>query len=77
MNLMRIQTKVDSQGRITIPKRVRDALGLQPGNKLKFERKTEDEIVFLRCVPGHGNGPDRFESFQATDELKALLRGGD
>ena len=52
--------KVTSNGRITIPKRLRDALDLHPGNNLKFEQGTDGEILLRRQIAGVGNAPDRF-----------------
>jgi len=68
---------VTSQGRITIPKRIRDALNLRPGSKLLLEQISEGEIRLLRCIPGVGDAPDRFEPFHATNELRALLHRDD
>jgi len=65
--------KVTSNGRITIPKRLRDALDLHPGNNLKFEQGTDGEILLRRQIAGVGNAPDRFEPFQVTDELRRCI----
>ncbi len=65
--------KVTSNGRITIPKRLRDALDLRPGNKLKFEQNKNGEILLRRQIAGVDNAPDRFEPFQVTDELRRCI----
>ena len=38
---------VTQKGRVTIPKRVRDRLGIKPGDKVNFEL-AEDGRAFLR-----------------------------
>lgn len=45
---VRIEGKVSSKLQVTIPARVRDALGIQPGDTLRYE--LEDGSVRLRVV---------------------------
>jgi antitoxin PrlF len=75
-------TKVLKNGRITIPKRIRDYLGLEPGTEVAFRQAADGSIVIERAdaarsadrlaqlVGCAGPGP-------TTDELMALLRGDD
>jgi AbrB family looped-hinge helix DNA binding protein len=74
-----MSTTVTSKGQVTIPKRVRDLLGIVPGSKVDFERTSEGQIVLVKLgkkVPSRfarvrgsaGKGP-------STDEIMALLRG--
>jgi antitoxin PrlF len=74
-------TKVTSKGQITIPKRLRDHLGLKPGSNVDFEL-SQDGRVFLTT---HQKTPEnRFAHLRgsaklgmSTDELMALTRGED
>ena len=72
--------KVAGDGRITVPKRIRDYLGLTIGTEVAF-RRTEDGSItigradgtrppsrFAKAIGSAGPGP-------TTDELMALLRG--
>ena len=75
-------TKVLKNGRITVPKQIRDYLGLEPGTGVAFRQVSDGSIVIERAdgtrSPGRlaqlvgcaGPGP-------TTDELMALLRGDD
>ncbi|HEY5758019.1 MAG TPA: AbrB/MazE/SpoVT family DNA-binding domain-containing protein [Steroidobacter sp.] len=75
-------TTLTSKGQVTIPKKVRDALHLQPGNAVEFAVNANGEVVLRKA----GRKPavvkqDRFESARGTaqikwrtDELMALLR---
>ncbi|MDQ3509480.1 MAG: AbrB/MazE/SpoVT family DNA-binding domain-containing protein [Actinomycetota bacterium] len=38
------QSHSDSEGRLTIPKNVRDRLGLEPGDKFSFEVEGDDAV---------------------------------
>jgi AbrB family looped-hinge helix DNA binding protein len=75
-------TKVTSNGRITVPKRVRDYLGIEPGTEVAFRRTTDGSIVIERA---DGTRPlSRFEKLRGTagpgpssDEIMAMLRGDD
>jgi antitoxin PrlF len=73
-------TNVTSKGQVTIPKPVRDHLGLVPGSRVRFKRAADGSIViekvdgttrssrFASLVGSAGPGP-------STDEIMALLRG--
>ena len=71
-----------SKGQVTIPKPVRDHLGIGPGSQVAFRRAADGSIViekadgtrqqsrFAKLVGSAGPG-------LSTDELMALLRGDD
>lgn len=73
-------TTVTSKGQVTIPKAVRDHLGIVPGSKVGFRRVKDGSIVielldakrprsrFAEFLGHAGPGP-------STDEIMALTRG--
>jgi len=71
---------VTSKGQVTIPKPVRDLLGLKAGSKVDF-RKTDDgkvELLAAKTKAPHS----RFRKLRghagegmSTDEIMALTRG--
>jgi len=75
-------TTLTSKGQVTIPKKVRDALHLQPGNAVEFAVNASGEVVLRKA--GRKSAAvkqDRFEAARGTaqikwrtDELMALLR---
>ncbi|MBX9457734.1 MAG: AbrB/MazE/SpoVT family DNA-binding domain-containing protein [Rhizobium sp.] len=75
-------TTVTAKGQVTIPKAVRDYLGIAPGSVVDFKRAENGSIVL---VPANDAKPlDRFERLRghagpgpSTDEIMALLRGED
>jgi antitoxin PrlF len=73
-------TTVTRKGQVTIPKPVRDYLGIRPGSQVDF-RCTEDGGVVIVKADGP-RPPSRFAKARGsagpgmtTDELMALLRG--
>lgn len=70
-----------TRGQVTLPKRLRDHLGLKPGSEVEFEL-SEDGRVFLKA---RGQAPEsRFVRLRGsagpgltTDEIMALTRGED
>jgi antitoxin PrlF len=73
---------VTRKGQVTIPKPVRDRLGISPGSRVDFE-VAEDGRAFLRRVGKRAPKPSRFERMRGTatsslttDEIMALTRGG-
>ncbi len=75
-------TTVTSKGQVTIPKKIRDLLGIKPGSALDFELTPAGEVV-LR----HGKHKARSQTRQfaklrgiatvkmTTDQIMALTRG--
>jgi antitoxin PrlF len=73
-------TTVTSKGQVTIPKPVRDYLGIGPGSQVAFRRAADGSIViekadgtrqpsrFAELVGIAGPGP-------STDEIMAMTRG--
>ena len=45
---MRAALIIDKSGRLVIPKPVRDALGLRPGDRLEFRQQGADLILSLK-----------------------------
>jgi AbrB family looped-hinge helix DNA binding protein len=77
-------TMLTSKGQVTIPKRIRDALGLAPGSAVDFGVDGAGEIVIRKAGARARRKPDRFEAARGkadvkwrTDDLMALLRGED
>lgn len=73
---------VTSKGQVTIPKPVRDLLGIEAGTRVVFRRNDKGEIVLSRAdkdaplsrfakLRGHA-GPGL-----STDEIMAMTRGED
>jgi AbrB family looped-hinge helix DNA binding protein len=72
---------VTSKGQVTIPKLVRDRLGISAGSKVDFEI-AEDGRAFLRKIGKRVVKPSRFARMRGTstsglttDEIMALTRG--
>lgn len=73
-------TTVTAKGQVTIPKAVRDLLGIAPGSKVDFHRAADGSVVLIRAdkkqpasrfqkLRGHaGNGLD-------TEAIMAMTRG--
>jgi AbrB family looped-hinge helix DNA binding protein len=74
-------SRMTAKGQVTIPKRLRDYLGLKPGSKVDFEL-AEDGRAFWKT--DQDRPPSRFARLRGsaklgltTDELMALTRGED
>jgi AbrB family looped-hinge helix DNA binding protein len=77
-------TTMTVKGQVTIPKRVRKALRLSPGDGVEFTVNPQGEIVVHKAGRRPPARKDRFEAARGmaqvrwrTDELMALLRGRD
>jgi AbrB family looped-hinge helix DNA binding protein len=74
-------TTMTSRGQVTIPKRMREALGLKPGSKVVFEYQGNGKAVIQ--APAKPASPDiakmrgLLKTDQSTDEIMAILRGDD
>jgi AbrB family looped-hinge helix DNA binding protein len=74
-------TTVTSKGQVTIPKPVRDHLGIGPGSQVAF-RLADDGAIVIEKADATTPRPSRFAKVRGsagpgmtTDELMALLRG--
>jgi AbrB family looped-hinge helix DNA binding protein len=70
------------QGRVTVPKWVRDFLGIGPGSELTFELTPKGEVV-LRTGAPKSNTSSIFAKLRGcatvkmrTDEILTMTRGG-
>ena len=73
---------VTSKGQVTIPKEVRDLLGIGPGSVIDFQRGPDGRIVIVKG--GRKTKPTRFARLRghagkglSTDEIMAMTRGED
>jgi AbrB family looped-hinge helix DNA binding protein len=74
-------TTVTSKGQVTIPKPVRDYLGIGPGSQIAF-RRADDGSILIEKADAAEPRPSRLASLRghagrgmSTDEIMALLRG--
>ncbi len=72
---------VTRKGQVTIPKQVRDRLGINPGSRVDWE--IAENGALLRRSGKHAVKPSRFERMRgtatsglSTDEIMALTRSG-
>ena len=80
-------SKVTSKGQVTIPKRVRERLGIEPGSSVVFELTDAGEVALRPVVGGSARRParpptSRFAALRGratvkmrTEEILALTRG--
>lgn len=75
-----MSTTVTTKGQVTIPKPIRDSLGIEPGTKVDFRRNEQGEIVLSRA-DGAPRQQSRFAKVRgslnidlSTDEIMAMLR---
>lgn len=75
-------TTLTSKGQVTVPKKIRDALHLEPGSAVEFAVNDAGEIVLRKAGRKLAAKQNRFEALRGTaqikwdtDELMKLLRG--
>ena len=71
---------VTAKGQVTIPKPVRDLLGIKPGNMVDFQRAPDGRVVLVKL--GRKPRPSRFARLRghagkglSTDAILAMTRG--
>ncbi len=74
-------SKMTTKGQVTLPKRLRDHLGLKPGSNVEFELAEDGRVFVKTCNP---SPESRFAPLRGsaklgmtTDEIMALTRGED
>jgi len=69
-------TTITSKGQVTIPKHIRDALKLEPGNAVDFSVNRDGEVVLQHAKPDaarKGKG-DRFAAVRGRAEVQWRTR---
>ena len=84
---MQMGNALTVKGQVTIPKRVRDALGLKPGDEVDFVLDDHGQVVVQNPKQNlESPRPDRFDRAVgcapnklgcSVDEYMRLIRGGD
>lgn len=59
--------RVTTKGQVTIPKEIRDALGIEPGDEVTFER-TDDGYRLRKKAPTTAEGDDPFAKYRGHAE---------
>jgi antitoxin PrlF len=78
-------TNLTSKGQVTVPKKVRDYLGLKPGKPVTFERLKTGEIALKAAKAAKADAKPQMSKFaklrgratvrMSTEEILALTRG--
>ena len=76
-----MSTTLSIKGQVTIPKQIRDALGLKPGMPVDFAVNQDGEVVIHKVEVSAKRKHDRFDAVRGksdvkwrTQDLMALLR---
>lgn len=71
-----MKSVVSERGQVTIPKPLRDRLGLGPGQVLEFE-EVDGRLVATKILPSDAIDDlyGKFDLGRSTDEIVADLRG--
>jgi AbrB family looped-hinge helix DNA binding protein len=76
-----MSSTVTRKGQVTIPKPVRDLLGIRPGTEVSFDLAPDGRVVLTTLVPRPATTYGRFRGAagpgMTTDEIMALTRGED
>ncbi len=81
-----MSTTVTTKGQVTIPKQLRDYLGLEPGSRVDFAWTADGQVVIRPVKPEKKSKkkPSRFDALRgtvklgmSTDEYMNLIRGYD
>jgi antitoxin PrlF len=82
MEVLLMPTKITSKGQVTVPKTIRDYLGLKTGSAVTFERLGSGEIVLRPIKPKAKPSRSVFAKLRGratvrmkTEEIMALTRG--
>ena len=75
---------VTVKGQVTIPKAVRDHLGLRPGDRVEFDVDADGAVELRKASAAPNDPTDRFARLMGcatagltTDEIMAMTRGED
>jgi antitoxin PrlF len=64
--------KITSKGQVTIPKEIRDELGIEPGDEIAFE-ETDSGYVIRKEAPTTADGRDPFEKHRGSADSPGTM----
>jgi AbrB family looped-hinge helix DNA binding protein len=64
--------RVTSKGQVTIPKAIREELGIEPGDEIRFER-TQEGYSIRKKAPTTADGDDPFEQYRGWADDDASM----
>lgn len=74
--------RVTSKGQVTIPRHIREHLGIGPKSEVNFVMQGNDVVLRLTTSEGNGRGGQLIQRLRgrasvrmSTDEIMALTRG--
>jgi AbrB family looped-hinge helix DNA binding protein len=77
-----MSANITSKGQVTVPKAIRDYLGLKPGSPVVFERTPDGAVVLKSALDSSKHRRSRFVRLRgratlrmSTDAILALTRG--
>jgi AbrB family looped-hinge helix DNA binding protein len=62
-------TNLTSKGQVTIPKQIRNALGLEPGSAVEFAVNLAGEVVIHKASVSVDGMPNRFERVRGKADI--------
>lgn len=63
---------VTTKGQVTIPKPIREAMGINPGDEVVFE-ETEEGYVIQKGAPTTAEGTDPFEKYRGIADSETTM----
>lgn len=66
--------RVTAKGQVTIPKEIRHALGIEPGDEVAFE-EDESGYTIRKEEPTTAGGEDPFETYRGSAEGDETMSG--
>lgn len=73
-----MKTTISEKGQITIPKRLRDRLGLRPGQVLEFDTDSQGRLIGTKAPTARDALDELYGSLKlarSSDEIMHELRG--
>ena len=64
--------RVTTSGQVTIPKEIREVLGIEAGDEVEFE-ETESGYVIRKRSPTTADGEDPFEKYRGSAEIDETM----
>ncbi|MUV90810.1 AbrB/MazE/SpoVT family DNA-binding domain-containing protein [Halapricum sp. CBA1109] len=64
--------RVTTKGQVTIPKEIRDELGIEPGDEVAFE-ESESGYTIRKEAPTTTDGSDPFEKYRGSADSEETM----